>query len=74
MIIFLNPKRVFIGGGYHGVHGALDVMEELNGMKKLTLKDLDQLQAGDMVHVETPLNPTDEARNLKYYTLQGWKQ
>lgn len=67
MIIFLNPKRVFVGDGYHGVHGALDIMEKLNGMKKLTLKDLDQLQAGDVVHVETPLNPTGEARNLEYY-------
>ncbi|KAH7187222.1 hypothetical protein DER44DRAFT_857719 [Fusarium oxysporum] len=66
MIIFLNPKRVFIGDSYHGIHGVLDVMEKLNGMKKLTLKDLDQLQADDVVHVETPLNPTGEARNLEY--------
>ncbi|KAE8138189.1 pyridoxal phosphate-dependent transferase [Aspergillus pseudotamarii] len=37
------------------------------GVQKLTLEELDRLEAGDIVQVETPLNPTGTARNLEYY-------
>ncbi|KAM7192235.1 Cys/Met metabolism PLP-dependent enzyme domain containing protein [Naviculisporaceae sp. PSN 640] len=70
MIVFLNPKRVAIGGGYHGCHGVLSILTKLNGLVKLELEnesDLAQLQKGDVIHVETPLNPTGEARDLEYY-------
>ncbi|KAK1777363.1 pyridoxal phosphate-dependent transferase [Copromyces sp. CBS 386.78] len=70
MIVFLNPKRVAIGGGYHGCHGILKLMKKLNGLEQLQLEsdaDLAKLQPGDIIHVETPLNPTGEARDLAYY-------
>ncbi|KAK4211734.1 cystathionine beta-lyase [Rhypophila decipiens] len=70
MMVYLNPKRVAIGGGYHGCHGVLAILTKLNGLVKLDLEDpssLSQLQKGDVIHVETPLNPTGEARNLQYY-------
>ncbi|KAG7292109.1 hypothetical protein NEMBOFW57_002142 [Staphylotrichum longicolle] len=70
MIVFLNPKRVAIGGGYHGCHGILKLMKKLNGLEQLELEDendLAKLQKGDVIHVETPLNPTGEARDLAYY-------
>ncbi|KAK4170396.1 pyridoxal phosphate-dependent transferase [Cladorrhinum sp. PSN259] len=70
MIVFLNPKRVAIGGGYHGCHGILKIMNKLNGLEQLELEDeadLAKLQPGDVIHVETPLNPTGEARDLAYY-------
>ncbi|KAL2129785.1 hypothetical protein VTI74DRAFT_7299 [Chaetomium olivicolor] len=70
MIVFLNPKRVAIGGGYHGCHGILKLMNKLNGLEQLELEDendLAKLQKGDVIHVETPLNPTGEARDLAYY-------
>ncbi|KAK4127112.1 PLP-dependent transferase [Parathielavia appendiculata] len=70
MIVFLNPKRVAIGGGYHGCHGILKLMKKLNGLEQLELEDendLVKLQKGDVIHVETPLNPTGEARDLAYY-------
>ncbi|KAK4187983.1 Cys/Met metabolism PLP-dependent enzyme-domain-containing protein [Podospora australis] len=70
MIVFLNPKRVAIGGGYHGCHGILKIMKKLNGLEQLELEDdndLAKLQKGDVIHVETPLNPTGEARDLAYY-------
>lgn len=71
MMIFLNPKRIFIGDGYHGCHGVIDVMNKLTGVQKLDLADLDKLGAGDVIHVETPLNPTGEARNLAYYSAKA---
>ncbi|RFU78046.1 cystathionine beta-lyase, partial [Trichoderma arundinaceum] len=68
MITHLNPKRVAIGDGYHGCHGILKIFERLNGLKKLDLDgDLSELGPGDVIHVETPLNPTGEARDLEYY-------
>ncbi|KAF2844430.1 cystathionine gamma-synthase [Plenodomus tracheiphilus IPT5] len=70
-MVLLNPKRIFVTEGYHGVHGVIDVMTKLTGLRKLTLEDLDQLQAGDVVHVETPLNPTGEARNLTFYAAKA---
>ncbi|EXL68800.1 hypothetical protein FOPG_15164 [Fusarium oxysporum f. sp. conglutinans race 2 54008] len=67
MLILVNPKKIFITDGYHGVHGIIDIMHKLNGLKKLSLDDIDQAGPGDMIHVETPLNPTGEARNLAFF-------
>jgi cystathionine beta-lyase/cystathionine gamma-synthase len=71
MLILLNPKRIFIGDGYHGCHGVVHIMSKLTGLEKLDLSDLDKLDAGDIIHVETPLNPTGEARNLAYYSTKA---
>ncbi|KAI8304341.1 putative trans-sulfuration enzyme [Colletotrichum sp. SAR11_59] len=75
MLVYLNPKRVAIGGGYHGCHGVIRILTKLNGLKQLELDEasLDQLEAGDVLHVETPLNPTGEARNLAYYAERAHK-
>ncbi|KAK0730780.1 Cys/Met metabolism PLP-dependent enzyme-domain-containing protein [Lasiosphaeris hirsuta] len=70
MLVFLNPKRIAIGGGYHGCHGVIRLLTKLNGLQKVELEDdaaLATLQKGDVIHVETPLNPTGEARDLAYY-------
>lgn len=67
MLILLNPKRIFIGDGYHGCHGVIDIVSRLSGVQKLGLSEVDQAQTGDIIHVETPLNPTGEARNLAFY-------
>ncbi|KAH8426747.1 uncharacterized protein LDX57_004480 [Aspergillus melleus] len=46
---------------------------KLSGVQKLGLEDhdLDQLRAGDVVHIETPVNPTGEARDLAYYRARA---
>lgn len=67
LVVYLNPKRVLIGEGYHGCHGVLGVMKKLNGMESLEMSDVDKLQKGDLIHIETPLNPTGEARDLEYW-------
>lgn len=74
IMVLINPKRVFIGDGYHGCHGVIDVMTKLTGVQKLDLAQLDQLSPGDLVHVETPLNPTGEARNLAYYSQKAYEK
>ncbi|TQN73624.1 putative trans-sulfuration enzyme [Colletotrichum shisoi] len=69
MLVYLNPKRIAISGGYHGCHGVIKILTKLNGLQQLELDEasLEQLEAGDVVHVETPLNPTGEARDLAYF-------
>ncbi|KAJ5682890.1 hypothetical protein N7462_006055 [Penicillium macrosclerotiorum] len=71
ILVLINPRRIFIEGGYHGCHGVLDIIQRLTGVQKLDLSQLDQAEPGDIVHVETPLNPTGEARNLAYFRAKS---
>ncbi|KAL8673782.1 MAG: hypothetical protein Q9168_001794 [Polycauliona sp. 1 TL-2023] len=66
--VYLNPRRVSIGEGYHGSHGVLDIQQKLCGTHLLPLHcPASDLQQGDVIHLETPLNPTGEAYNIKEY-------
>ncbi|KAH6648507.1 pyridoxal phosphate-dependent transferase [Truncatella angustata] len=68
MLVHLNPKRIAIGGGYHGCHGVIKLLSKLTGLQMVDLDCPDsELGKGDVLHVETPLNPTGEARNLEFY-------
>lgn len=72
LLVYLNPKRIAIGGGYHGCHGVIRLMSKLTGLEMVDLDcDDAELRAGDVVHVETPLNPTGEARNLALYAAKA---
>ncbi|KAM6531766.1 hypothetical protein FSOLCH5_001218 [Fusarium solani] len=71
IMTLLPPKRIFIGEGYHGIHRSIKLQHWVTGVEKLTLEDLDQLGRGDLLHIETPLNPTGEARNLEYYVVKA---
>ncbi|KAJ1309066.1 hypothetical protein OPQ81_004745 [Rhizoctonia solani] len=65
-LVHLNPKRLAIRGGYHGVHVSIDVYKK--SKPTLELIDIDDdFEPGDICWIETPLNPTGEARNLKHY-------
>lgn len=79
LMVFLNPKHIAIGMGYHGCHGVLDIITRLTGLKKIDLHDVSSWDAaglgkGDVVHVETPLNPTGEAYNLEYFAAEAHKR
>ncbi|KAF3764778.1 hypothetical protein M406DRAFT_98368 [Cryphonectria parasitica EP155] len=74
LLVFLNPRRVAISGGYHGCHGVVRLMSKLTGLEQLELEDPAQLallKPGDVIHVETPLNPTGEARDLEHYARRA---
>ncbi|MCJ1223827.1 hypothetical protein MMC12_000470 [Toensbergia leucococca] len=65
LYIHLNPKRVSIGNGYHGSHGILGIHQKLTGLSLLPLDcPATSLHPGDVIHLETPLNPTGEAYNI----------
>ena len=66
--VFLRPDRVSVGAGYHGSRGVLGLHEKLHGMKVLPLDcPAEELQKGDVIHLETPVNPTGEARHIATY-------
>ncbi|KAI1811644.1 PLP-dependent transferase [Poronia punctata] len=68
LLVLVNPRRIAIGEGYHGCHGAIKMMSRLSGLRQLDLDCADEeLGPGDLIHVETPLNPSGEARDLAYY-------
>ncbi|KAL2072512.1 hypothetical protein VTL71DRAFT_11855 [Oculimacula yallundae] len=68
LLVFLNPKQISIGEGYHGCHGVIGIHQKLTGLKKIPLDcPAEDLNPGDIVHIETPLNPTGTAYNLKAF-------
>lgn len=79
MLVFLKPKVIAISDGYHGCHGVIAILEKLYGLKKVNLWDEKEWDAvglgeGDVVHVETPLNPTGEAINLEVFREKARKR
>lgn len=81
-IAHFAPSVVAIRKGYPGVHGALSVYARGRNLTILDLDDeyptvpeaqlepvpdSDQRRGGLLVWVETPLNPTGEARDIQHY-------
>ncbi|MCJ1411535.1 hypothetical protein MMC19_005625 [Ptychographa xylographoides] len=66
--VFLKPRRVAITAGYHGAHAVLKLHCKLTGVELLPLDcRVEDLHEGDVVHLETPLNPTGEALSIRKY-------
>jgi cystathionine gamma-synthase len=64
----LNPRVVAITAGYHGAHGVLAIFARLTGLRVVRLEDAEaQLAAGDVIHLETPLNPHGTARPIAHW-------
>lgn len=83
-ILHYAPKVIAIRRGYHGVHAGIKIYSRTQDVKIIDLDDeypkLDVGKRGDgsdtpkgglLVWVETPLNPTGEARDLQYYTKRA---
>lgn len=71
-LTFFNPKVVSIGRGYHGCHGIVNIFTRLKGLKKISLEDdLDQLNSGDLICLETPVNPDGTVFDIEYYAKKA---
>ncbi|KAF4266155.1 hypothetical protein CNMCM8812_001445 [Aspergillus fumigatus] len=67
-LVLLNPRRIAIGNGYHGCHGVIEMFGRLTGLQKLDLDcPAEQLEAGDVILLETPVNPQGTAFNIAAY-------
>lgn len=67
-LTYFNPKTISIGKGYHGCHGIVQLFTRNYGLKQISLDDdFEQLQEGDLVHLETPVNPEGLNFDIQYY-------
>lgn len=72
ILTYLNPRHVAIGDGYHGSHGVIALHTRLAGTKTLPLEcDASELEKGDIVLLETPVNPTGLAFNIEKYAKKA---
>ena len=71
-LVLLNPRRVSIGDGYHGCHGVLDMFSRLTGTQQLGLDcETEELHEGDLIALETPVNPTGIAFNIEEFAKKA---
>lgn len=67
-MLYYNPQRVIIGDGYHGCHGVLDILTRNYKVQVLPLQtDPSLIQQGDVIHLETPVNPTGLVFDIEQY-------
>ncbi len=64
----VGPRRVAIDRGYHGTHDLLAVLEK-EGLAVIGLES--QFEAGDLVWLETPKNPTCELEDIAAYKARA---
>lgn len=69
LLVHVNPRRLLIGQAYHGCHGVAALMKRLTGMEIMPLDT--PPQPGDLVHLETPMNPTGEATSIAVYAARA---
>lgn len=76
LLIYLNPRRLYLEraekGGYHGTIGVANIISRTTGMEVFNLDELHtgnhKLSEGDVVWLESPLNPTGEATDISRYS------
>lgn len=66
---YFNPKKLFIGKSYHGCHGIANILARNYGLQRFSLseEDLEKLDIGDVLHLETPVNPESLCYDIQYY-------
>ncbi|KAF2207244.1 hypothetical protein CERZMDRAFT_16017, partial [Cercospora zeae-maydis SCOH1-5] len=79
LLTWLNPRVVAIGEGYHGCHGVLAIYQKLTHCKIVNLFDESSWDAaglgkGDVVHLETPINPTGLAFDIEAFSAAAKKR
>ncbi|EAL91235.1 putative transsulfuration enzyme family protein [Aspergillus fumigatus Af293] len=71
-LVLLNPRRISVGEGYHGSHEVIGVLTRLTGLKKLPLDcPAEDLQEGDVILLETPVNPLGTAFSIEAYAQKA---
>lgn len=71
-LTLLNPRRISVGEGYHGSHEVISVVSRLSGLEKLPLDcPAESLSEGDVIFLETPVNPLGVALNIEEYAKKA---
>ncbi|CAI7577370.1 unnamed protein product [Penicillium crustosum] len=71
-LTLLNPRHISVGKGYHGSHEVIAVVSRLSGLQKLALDcPADNLGPGDVILLETPVNPFGTAFSIEEYARKA---
>ena len=71
-LVLLNPRRISVGEGYHGSHEVISVISRLSGLQKLPLDcAAEDLGEGDVILLETPVNPLGTAFSIEEYAKKA---
>ncbi|KAJ5917339.1 Pyridoxal phosphate-dependent transferase major region subdomain 2 [Penicillium verhagenii] len=71
-LTLLNPRRIAVGEGYHGSHEVISVVSRLSGLQKLSLDcPAEDLNEGDVILLETPINPLGTAFSIEEYAKKA---
>ncbi|KAJ6032040.1 hypothetical protein N7540_002772 [Penicillium herquei] len=71
-LTLLNPRRISVGEGYHGSHEVIAVVSRLSGLQKLSLDcSPEDLSEGDVILLETPINPLGTAFSIEEYAKKA---
>lgn len=71
-LVLLNPRRISVGDGYHGSHEVISVIARLSGLRKLPLDcPAEDLENGDVILLETPVNPFGTAYCIEEYAKKA---
>lgn len=70
-LALLNPRRISIGQGYHGVHEVIHTLHRLTCGQRFISIPLDcqnsDIGPGDVIWLETPINPHGTSYNISEY-------
>ncbi|KAG8824725.1 hypothetical protein FRB91_005087 [Serendipita sp. 411] len=69
-LLHVKPKRVVLQGGYFGFHNTIQLYRSINPSVEIVDFGV-ELKQGDLVWLETPLNPTGEVRDISYYAKKA---
>ncbi|KAG8824724.1 hypothetical protein FRC19_001191 [Serendipita sp. 401] len=70
VLVHLGPKRIALRDGYSGFHHIVGDYRRINPNLKVIDLD-DELCSGDLIWLETPLNPTGEVRDIVHYVRKA---
>ncbi|KAM3583656.1 hypothetical protein VKS41_003629 [Umbelopsis sp. WA50703] len=70
-LLHVKPNRVAIRGGYHGTHGFIEIYKRHRDIDIIDIDD--ELQEGDLLWLESPLNPTGEVLDVVAYSERAHK-
>jgi cystathionine gamma-synthase len=66
-LVYLSPKRIALSEGFYGGFSTIRVFGQARGVDVPLISLEDDFKEGDIVWLETPMNPTGEAKDIRYY-------
>lgn len=71
-LMFYHPKNLFIDQCYHGCHGIANILARNGYANKRSHNEIESMaEPGDIVHLETPVNPYGTSYNISEFAKKA---